>query len=255
MTAKNSTDWLRTEYVSRRQKNSRYTLRAFAKHLQMPSGRLSELLSGKRKLTLELANKFADRMAYSTEQRLVLFESVVRERKKPQGEKTNKNTQGYHELTDEILSFITEWYHFAILNLMKTKDFVGEPKWIAKRLGISVVEVRMAVQRMERLSILSQKDGKWVRHHDNLVTSYEIPSKALRESHRQMISKALESLEGVRLDKRDITSITFPADVKKLKKAKTLIKEFERKIAMLMESGEKEEVYQMNVQLFPLSKR
>ncbi len=43
-------------------------------------------------------------------------------------------------------------------------------------------------------------------------------------------------------------------DSEKIPEAKILIKEFRQKMSALLESGKKDEVYQLAVQLYPLSK-
>ena len=63
----NSQDWLRQEFSARQAKNRRYSQRAFARHLEIPSGRLSELLSGKRRLTASLARRLGMKLAYPPE--------------------------------------------------------------------------------------------------------------------------------------------------------------------------------------------
>ncbi len=63
----NAVDWLRNEYKARRRKNPSYSLRAFSRSLSIGSGRLSEILSGKRGLGHKLAGRIADRLDFSLE--------------------------------------------------------------------------------------------------------------------------------------------------------------------------------------------
>ena len=52
----------------------------------------------------------------------------------------------------------------------------------------------------------------------------------------------------------DITGITMAIDSKKLKEAKKRITNFRRSLAEFLESGTRDSVYRLNLQLFPLSK-
>lgn len=55
-------EFLKDQFLSRREKNPSYSLRAFASKLGIPAGRLSELFSRKRKLTKATAKKIAERL-------------------------------------------------------------------------------------------------------------------------------------------------------------------------------------------------
>jgi plasmid maintenance system antidote protein VapI len=55
-------DFLKAELISRSRKNSMYSLRAFARDLQIHPGRLCEILSGKQGLSLGAAARLADHL-------------------------------------------------------------------------------------------------------------------------------------------------------------------------------------------------
>lgn len=59
---------LEAEFTRRKSLNPRYSLRAFAQTLGVPSGRLSEFLSGKRRPTAKISAQIADRLGLSPEQ-------------------------------------------------------------------------------------------------------------------------------------------------------------------------------------------
>lgn len=151
---------------------------------------------------------------------------------------------------------IADWHHFAILSLMKTKDFKNNPTWIAKRLGISTLEAKAALLRLERLSLIKKhkKTNRLAPTHDRLKTPDGIASKALKKSHRQNIEQALTAIDHISLDSRDITSSTIATSPKKIKKAKEMIREFRRNLSQFLETGEKTEVFNINIQFYPLTK-
>ncbi len=60
-------------------------------------------------------------------------------------------------------------------------------------------------------------------------------------------------LKQVPLEKREYTSITMAIDPKNIPRARRLIDRFQDKVVAILESGEPTEVYNMNVQLFPLT--
>ncbi len=254
-TPRSSMEWMRSEFIKRKSKNSQYTLRAFARQLDVPPGRISEILSGKRQLTLSLAQKISEQLGYLPSMSIDLFQMLKLERKVSKTKEVTPSKSEYTDLSAEMFEVIADWQYFAILNLIKLKSFREDPQWIGQRLGISSTEVRSAVDKMLRLGVLKKNDkGKLVRVAEKFVTTYEIPSMVLKHSHRQSLEMAIAALEDVPLRLRDITSITCPADINKIPHVKAAIKLFQRRMAKLIASPEATAVYNINVQLIPITK-
>lgn len=255
--AKTSIEWLRTELVLRQRKNPAYTLRSFARHLEMPSGRVSEILSTKRRLTLDAAERIADRLGYVPDVRSAFLE-LVRSERSTKGVKragATKAPTNFQQISEEVFEVIADWQYFAILNLMKVSDFRNDARWIGNRLGLSVTEVRSAIDKLKRLALVEETaDKKLVRTITSLITTYGVPSAAIRRSHKQSLEQAIAALDDVPMPLRDITSITFPADRSKIPQVKEQIKLFQRRMAKLMKSDEATAVYNLNVQLVPVTK-
>ncbi len=251
-----SVAWLRHEYLSRKTKNHSYSLRAFARQLHLTSGSLSELLSEKRPVTLKLALRLADRLNLSAEDRTRFLEIVHRERSsdllsKKMGAK-EKVPNDYRQLSEDRFNVIAEWYHFAIMALFETEQSQGDPQWIAKRLGISVVEVRLALDRCLRLGLIEPKGSTYIPA-GNLTTTHDIPSSALRRFHKQNLARAAETIETRAVEERDISAITMAIDPTRLVLAKKIILRFRRQMAKLLENGSKTEVYNLSILLMPLT--
>jgi uncharacterized protein (TIGR02147 family) len=240
-----STHWIEKELLRRKEANPKYSLRSYANFLGVPPGRLSEILSGKRKLSRKLSNTIADRLCLSPEQRRY-FES--------QDQSKDLSTQ-YHLVNEDVFSLIADWYHTAFLALMDTKNFQPNPNWIAKRLNISTIEVRAMLQRLERSGLIQKSPKGWKKTHNNLKTADGISSAALRKSHKTTLMQAIESLENDPVSMRDISSITMAIDPNKLDLVRPLLKEFRRKICDLLESKTSTEVYNFNLQLVPVTRK
>jgi uncharacterized protein (TIGR02147 family) len=104
------------------------------------------------------------------------------------------------------------------------------------------------------LGLLKKFKGRWISTKINLETSHDVASAALRKSHKQTLEQAIEALDNVELSQRDITSITMAIDVKKIPLAKEMIRKFRRELAAALETDKRTEVYNLNVQLVPVSK-
>ncbi|HUP57729.1 MAG TPA: DUF4423 domain-containing protein, partial [Bdellovibrionota bacterium] len=142
-----------------------------------------------------------------------------------------------------------------ILSLLETRDFEENPAWIAERLGINPVEASAALERLERLGLVARaQSGKLLSTEKNVATTNDVASAALRRSHRQSLEQAIEKLEEIDVEDRDITSITMAIDPAALPLAKKMIREFRRKLCATLETGKRSEVYNLNVQLVPVSR-
>ncbi|MES2964453.1 MAG: TIGR02147 family protein, partial [Bdellovibrionota bacterium] len=149
--------WLQAEYEARRRKNPSYSLRRMAQQLEVSSGRLSELLSGRRQLTRAAAEKIATKLAYDPEKKKKLLDLVEIQRNPANPPPTSH--ENYLQLSADAFHVIADWHHFAILSLIDLDDFDPAPAAIAKRLGISTIEARSSLERMTRLGLIVEKNG------------------------------------------------------------------------------------------------
>ena len=101
----------------------------------------------------------------------------------------------HQQLSTDSFYVIADWYHYAILNIIRLDNFKSDPKWIAKCLGLSVVEVRGALERLERVGLIKWERNKLVRTTGSLTTTHDIESEALRRSHRQSLELSIKILQ------------------------------------------------------------
>jgi uncharacterized protein (TIGR02147 family) len=223
----------------------------FAQQIGVSSGRLSELLSGKRRLTSEIAQRISSRLVLTPAERQELLK-FVREDKNEAGK---ERLPEFSEISDDVFYAIADWQHFAILSLMETDGFEGTPEWVAERLNITKAQARESIERLQRLRLIVVQNGKWSRHNPNISTGTDVESIALKISHRQSIEQAIACLDEVPLELRDITSMTMAVDIKRIKEVKAMIKRFRHEVCAFLESGDsKDEVYNINIQLVPVSR-
>jgi uncharacterized protein (TIGR02147 family) len=159
----------------------------------------------------------------------------------------------YRLLLKDQFELIAEPHHFALLSLLETTGAQSKIPWIAKRLGMPENEVTDALIRLQRLDLIRFVGGKFTTTGSRR-TSQDVPSAALKRFHRKNLQKAMESIESVAIELRDITSITMAIDPTKMKLAKELVFRFRRQMAALLGQGPKTAVYLLNVQFFPLTR-
>lgn len=242
--------WLENLLAEKTKKNPQFSLRAFAKMVDVSPAVLSRVLSGKRKMTFNLATRIADALHMGPIERETLYSFFT----DPQSdeEKTDRHEK---ELSIDCFNAMKEWYHYGITQLLFMQSFQEDPKWIAKMLSISELEAKMAVERLLRLGILDRdEEGKLFRTSTHLSTSTDIASAGIRHFQKQILEKSIESLEKDPLLERDITSITVAINEERIPEAKKEIMKFRKRMAEFLGEGEKTRVYNLGVHLIPLSK-
>jgi uncharacterized protein (TIGR02147 family) len=238
--------WLQNEFGERSRKNPKLSLRAFAKRLDIDPSTVSQLLSGKRRATPRVIAKICDQLSVPPKTRSYLME----------GSKFRSTTASptFSQLTVDAFAVIADWYHYAILELTFTEGFQSSPTWIARKLKISPLEVKLAIERLKRLELLEETEGQ-LRKTDAFLTNGPdgATAPALKELQRQVLQKALEAIDCVPQGDKDITSMTMAIDPSLLPEARKRIRNFRRELCVFLEQGQRKRVYHLGLQLYPVS--
>lgn len=253
---------LRTKLLDAQTRNPAVSLRAFANRLGIGAGPLSQILSGQRRVSRNLAQRICDALLLDPQERHEVLSRFPQKRPvRPQDSAAGDSVgPDYLKLTADQFKVISDWYCYAILSLIRTKGFKNDPAWIAGRLGIKVTEAKSALERLLRLELIeADESGKLRRTINHLRTTDDITSLSIRRGHLQTLELARHSLEQDPVNRRDFTTVTFPTHPKRLKAAKELIRKFQDDLTLLMEGAPEEahentEVYRFSTELFPLTK-
>jgi uncharacterized protein (TIGR02147 family) len=255
--------YLKGELELRVASNPRYSLRAFARDLSLSPQMLSYVLNGKKGISVEAAVEIADCLGLDPAEAsyfvdLVTFVHSKSSKAKKLAEFRIEERQNsepkFKSLEVEAFKAIADWHHYAILELSLTEDFKSDPKWISERLGTSTFEVTQALERLEKLELLESDKRGILRKTDlNISANYGVPSSALRKLAKQLLQKAIDSLESQSIEVRDVTNITMAIDPSLLPEAKKMITDFRRKLCKFLEQGNRTEVYSFAPALFRLT--
>src|SRR5688572_7582973 len=119
---------LQTELTRRCQQNPGYSLRAFARFLQIESSALSKILRRRRVMTPATASKLCQRLALDPRTKEIYLQQS--------SEAKSTAASAYQTIPYETYQVMAQWYHFAIMELVALKSFEPNSKWIARALGI-----------------------------------------------------------------------------------------------------------------------
>jgi hypothetical protein len=249
---------LENELHLTRTRNPAYSLRALSRRIGVVPSALSDLIRGKRKVTRKMADRILSALEMVPEERDRLLSQIPQPRTRITiGSPDNAyGMPGYTKLDLTRNHVVLDWFCFAIVSLAETRDFQEDPEWIASRLGIQSYEARSALRKLEQVGIMIRdKKGKLKYSHSNVATPTDIPDYAIRKRHQQHLELAAASLENHDVLERDFSSISIATSRKKLKEAKKRIRRFRRSLCAFLESDEKEDVFLLNIQLFPLTQK
>lgn len=261
--------FLYTEFEKRRAKNAHYSLRAFARDLGVSAGVLSQVLQGKRPISLKLVESIVSALGLDQKSATKLKLSVAEiqlkrnlKRLDPQVKEllrfkgSSVSYKNPRVLDAEVFNLISRWYCAAILELTFLKDFKLDAGWIAEQLGISPVEARLTILRLKELGLLTEDSRGLVRKiNDHLELSDPArTSQARRTKQIEIRQKAIESIHQDPIESRHMTSMTICIDPELLPQARTLIEKFNDELADFLESKSRKRVYALEIGLFPLQR-
>lgn len=243
---------LLTEYARRQNRNSSYSLRAFARALGVSPTSLSLVLNGKRKFSENSLREVVQKLGLSPIERRQFLRSASGNENL--AKEAGNAGQAYCEFDLDHFLFISEWYHFAILSLGDIRRNEWSVTWISQRLGISRKEAQDAMARMLRLNLISLSGNSFKQSKEKLFVQSKTPAPAIQKYHRQNLEKATLSISENDVSERDISSITFASTSEKIDKARDMIREFREELAAFLETKANDRVYTLAIQLFPVSK-
>ncbi|MEO8028181.1 MAG: DUF4423 domain-containing protein [Bryobacteraceae bacterium] len=150
-------DRLEAEFAARRDKNARYSLRAFAAFLGTDHSTLSQILKGLRPVPVAQVRSWARKLGLSHEEASV-FVAAEHTLAPPDAA---REAQLRH-WTAEAMAIVTEPVHWQIVDLSRRHDFVAETRWVAMQAGVSIDSANIAFSRLLRLGLIqSGASGKW----------------------------------------------------------------------------------------------
>ncbi len=233
-------------------KNASFSLRAFSRLLGVSPASLSEFLNGKRALSPKMIMKMADKLCLSPDEFTTLSDKLVRDKKGIDAPaRSDKKTI---QIQNDQYFLVADWHYYAILCLAETDDFSSDSAWIAKRLKTSQKKISEALERLLRIGLLEYNSEGHLKYQDvQLITAEDTPNTSLKKRHSETLEAAKESLFTDDVMLRDFSSGTIAIDPKKLPQAKKMIREFQDQLFEFLESGDKTEVYEISMQIFPRS--
>ncbi len=250
----------------KKERNPAYSRSALARDLGVSAAFVSNVFTAKKAIPPELYEKLCYALELDSLEKNNLTEAMLLEKsQKGQMFEAVKNTLETREAspaltrksTELSVNLLTHWYYLAVLENLSTVSAQKNPELIAQRLGLSDYQLSDALDFLSSNKLIEKKNGGWVKSENHLYFPVGRSKQSVRNFHKQMIDKAKIDLATKTseddFNKRSFMGFTFSANPQQIEKVKVKIQKFLSQVTIEAGEGSCTEVYQCNLQLFPLT--
>lgn len=250
-------------YLQRKRVNNpAYSLRALARDMDLSPSFLSEVVNGKKRLPRDRMDRLCELLDIDKAGRRQLQTFMAREILQ-----VNKiddsllarssDDAAYTPASRKSLDFLSPWYVPAILDLSTCADFRPDPVWIADRLGLKREIAAIVVKRLKDHGMLVEKNGKLTKFEKKIRIPARESRAQIRRYHTEMMTRAIQTMDKqdeASYSRRLISGVTTAANPAQVEKAKQRLHEVIHEVTEILSKGSCTEVYQLNLQCFPLTR-
>lgn len=258
---KDPVDYLRNELESRQARRSGYSLRAFARDLNLSPSTLSEILSHKVGLSPERGHSIARRLKLSSPHDEHFCDLIMARHARSAATRSEARIRADARMRSansvialDKFAVISDWYHYAILELVDLSPLYHDVKRLARALGLDRKTVQGALERLVRVGELEVAPDRWRTMSAVTTAGDEVPSQALKKFHSQILRRAESALYKQEVGIREYLASFFCIDDRDMPQIK---KDLDRmRSEIIRKYGHKpgrNKVYSLSLQLMRLT--
>lgn len=260
-------EYLGAYYDAAKANSSVFSYRWFSKKAGFSSPNYLKLvIDGDRNLTPESTGRFSHALGLNAEEARFFADLVSFNQAETDDERNDayervaasRRFRAARRIDHSFFRYLSHWYIPAIREMTARHDFRDDPAWISSQLvpRIPVEFVTEALEVLQELGyvVRDAESGRLTRGTPSLTTGHEVRSLAVANYHRQMMARAADAIEKVDRELRDISALTVCVPMDLVPELKQRIQGFREVLLDLCDRAPAgEAVYQVNMQLFPLS--
>ncbi|HEX2957315.1 MAG TPA: TIGR02147 family protein [Chitinispirillaceae bacterium] len=257
-----------TDYTDQQKATSRgFSLRSFAQNAGVAASLLNDIISKRQNLTVLTMHKYATTMELGAKE-TAYFEALVgfnnastnQEKNRFFGEMVHLRGRSAVKFIDhQQYEYFSEWYHAVVRELVIHAGMGCDAEKISQCIDpvVSPAKVKKSIALLQDLGLIYESDGVWHASDKVLSSEYQIRSVALKNYHTGMLERAVESLDKHTSDEREFQGLTLSVSKTTFMQMKNRIRSFSDELLALAASENvvPDEVYQINLQMFPLTKK
>ncbi|MGZ3771607.1 MAG: TIGR02147 family protein [Bdellovibrio sp.] len=252
---------IQTEFERRAQRNPRYTLRSFARDLNISVSSLSLILAGKQGLSIGTATTICEKLKLEDREIEIFVASVKSLHSRIAKERTrnkkvlNNLLKVYRKsiLHSKIFQDVSKWQFFALLEYLRSHPKT-KPEIMANALRMPLPVLQDYLLKLQNAGILVKEPTQWKLKAEIFSIISDAPSRVIRDFHQGVITRASEAIEKQSMKERTLAATFFAFDPEKFPEIEEKIREF--RLNLIREysiKSENAEVFCLSQQLFQLS--
>jgi len=257
-------DFLKDFYETKKKENPWFSYRFMARRVDMDASHLVKILQAKRHIAPRSIRKFIFLCGLRGKE-ADYFETLVQFNKAKTDREVRKAYEHLLSLKDvkkytlekNQYEYYQKWYYSAIFTLLQYYPFKGDYAALAKKLSpaIKPSEAKRAVKLLKDLKLIrKKKDGNFELTNEFITTGEECRSIMIKSFQEETMRLAAESLHRHYKQDRNISTVTITIDRRDLETVDEMVGQFRNQLMKLAKETEKpDSVYQLNVQLFPMT--
>ncbi len=257
--------YLLDAYEFRKATHSYFSYRYISGKVGIDHALVVKIFQGHRHLGMDKVPQFATLLGLKKREAEYFELMVLYGRAKTDGETRRYFEQmlsyaelGSRQLDKSQYEFYQKWYYTAIREILHFYPFDGDYAALARQVTptITVSEARKAVELLLELNLVEKgPDGCLSLTSRFITTGEEWRTLAVRTFQKETLDIAKQALESIPKEMRDISTLTITMDAEALEKIRERIRQFHREVFEIVDqSGKVDRAYQVNIQVFPLSK-
>ncbi len=260
-------EYLKAYFVDRKNTDSKFSHRWLAGRLDLSTSNFIMLvMQGKRNLSPLVRSKISEVFKHSRKE-AEYFENMVNFIQAKTGKEKDLHFSRMTALRKNVkvdkikewqYEYYSNWYNPAIRELVADPDVDADPENICKLLQPSITpkQAKRSIDLLCKLGMIKKTGSRYVQTAHLIATDPEVNSLAVVNFHRAMGNLAVESLERIPKAERNITAATIYVAADAFDEVRKKIDDFRQELLALADSVKRgDRVYQLNLQLFPLSKK
>lgn len=234
--------FMQQQLKQRQSKNSKFSLRAFARLVQTDASSLSKILNGTRIPSSKTIYVWIDRLKLTDEEAVQLLRAA-----------SDANT--FNPLSSDFFESTYSWVHPILLEAAKLPDFSDKVSTLAGTFGMTEEQITQTVDYLVENKILS-KNSKENTYTPTNLTTVPIPytTELRRNLQKKYLDLAHKAVEEVPFEKRDNRTLTVAIHSEDLPAIREIIHEAQSKINKLSERRRSQvnTVYNFSSALYPI---
>lgn len=253
---------LQREFDKKKDKNPRYSLRIFARHLDIDHSTLSQIFSRKRGISEKLAQKIVGNLTLTHHEKQKFLTSVdtcfarAKKKKAAAAEKLSQISKFSNSVVvhQDPLNTINHWRHVAIYELVSNNRATSVNQ-LVEILKISFDQATIIVKQLCDLKILQNIEGVLSATASSVQTLNDIPSEAIVKYHASIAEKAVQSVATQHVLEREFQNLVISFSKDQMNGAKQMIRDFMSEFSTkYYNETPATEIYSLSVNFFSLER-